>query len=415
MKKHLKRLVAVITMTAMMFMFSGLADANATDESHSIIADYNAAMTATLDSIEANFTEERRATETASIMQASQIKKIIGQEEWFSGQYIDSDGRLHVIVTDVEVAEKEIVTAGTLTTATLEKVGSDAIKYSPEVFIEAGRHSMSELQAIVTVIDAKTPDYVYGFGINEKKNCVVVELIQCDTEYIQKFETEIVKSDAIEFLQSEGPAIPMTTVYAGTLVWPTSSSRATITTFAYKGSDFGFVTVGHTLGNTIKTSSSGSVLGTTSSANKIISSTADGSWTKLNSGHTGMDGVAKIGSSSTNYGYFDPGDFDPVQGASVSAYLGRSNTISSGTVEYVSYGYICAYSQVNSNWQDITCYDIRVSGVSTQGGDSGSPLLSIVSVGPVIWGSCRAGGTGYSYFCNIKNIISALSLTHAGG
>lgn len=142
----------------------------------------------------------------------------------------------------------------------------------------------------------------------------------------------------------------MTTLYAGSVVWPTSSSRVTISTFGYKNDEFGLFTVGHTLGNTIKSSSSGSTLGTTSSSNKIMSSTADGSWTKLNSGHTGKDGVAKIGSTSTNYAYFESGSYDPVQGSSVSAYLGRSSSIASGTIQSVNYYYVCAYSAINPSW-----------------------------------------------------------------
>ena len=61
---------------------------------------------------------------------------------------------------------------------------------------------------------------------------------------------------------------------------------------------------------------------------------------------------------------------------------------------------------------DLRCYDIKVNGIASQAGDSGSPLFSYKSgVGNVIWGNLRAGGSGYSLYCNIQSVIRALNVT----
>jgi len=416
MKKRFKVFVSFALTLALLIVFGSSAGALATDGTETLINEYSQAMEAVQAEVESSSTAERRAVETASTIQASKIKKSLSNQEWFGGQYIDGDGRLHVVVTDVEVGTEAVVKASTLTVSELSKIDNAAVRSTPSVKIESGKYSLNELKAIMMLIAEMNPDYVYGCGIDEENNCVFVELSTCDSDTIAKFKSTVVDSPAVTYVQSQGKAIPMTTIYAGSVVWPTSSSRVTVSTFGYKNGEFGFVTVGHTLGNTIKSSSNGNTLGTTSSSNKVINATADGSWTKLNSGHTGMDGVAKIGSTTTNYGYFESGSFDPAQGNSVSAYLGRSSAIDSGTIQSVYYYYICAYSALNSNWNDIACYDIRVSGIDSQGGDSGSPLVGYASgAGNVIWGSLRSGSNGYANFCNIKTVVDTLGVECVGG
>lgn len=378
-----------------------------------IIEDYNLMLESVQQSIEQVYSAERRATETASIMQANQILSSVGNANWYAGQYIDSNGRLHVCTTSNSNSEvvQTIRTAGILNTEAISELNCTAITDSPDVIIENATYSMHDLENILALIRTNRPDFVQAWGIDEQNNCVFVELSEYSEESIQTFKEKVTDSQAVVFMEYDGVAIPQASIYAGTVVYPTSSSRVTITMFAYKDGDFGFITAGHTLGNTIRVSSSGSILGTTSSSNKVRTPTADGSWTKLNSGHTGNDGVAKVGSTQTNY-YVRSGLFcNPVQGASVAAYLGRSGAVKTGTITYVSREYVCAYSQINSSWSDMTCSDIYVAGLSSQGGDSGSPLFSTMSsTNMTIWGSLRSGDGTNSSYCNINSVISALDV-----
>ena len=151
-----------------------------------------------------------------------------------------------------------------LSSESIARIDNNAVKVSPSISIEQGQFSLNELKSIMTLIVEANSEYVYGCGIDEENNSVFVELSVCDNETIEIFKNTVIDSPAVTFLQSPGKALPMTTLYAGSVVWPTSSSRVTISTFGYKNDEFGFVTVGHTLGNTIKSSSSGSTLGTTS-------------------------------------------------------------------------------------------------------------------------------------------------------
>ena len=416
MKRSFRLVISLVLSVTMLAMMCASAAAISADAAETIVEEYVETMEAVQAEVESNTSAERRATETASTIQAAQIKRAVSSESWYAGQYIDGGGRLHVVVTDVEKATEAVTAASILSSASISKIDNDAVKASPSVNIEQGKYSLDELKAIMMLITEANPEYVYGCGIDEEKNSVFVELATCDNETIEKFKDTVIDSQAVTFSQSPGKAVPLTTLYAGSVVWPTSSSRVTVSTFGYKNDELGFITVGHTLGNTIRSSSSGSTLGTTSASNKVINATADGSWTKLNSGHTGMDGVAKIGSTNTNYGYFESGTFDPVQGSSVSAYLGRSGSIDTGTIQSLYYNYTCAYSAINSNWNDIICSDIRVSGINCLGGDSGSPLLGYASgAGNVIWGSLRSDSSGYGYFCNIKAVVNALGVECIGG
>lgn len=411
MKKGFRFAISRVLSLTLLAMMCISASATSTDATESIVEEYAKTIESVQTEMESNTTAERRAAETASTIQAAQIKRAVGAESWYAGQYIDNSGRLHVVVTDIEKGTEDVSKAGMLSSESIARIDNNAVKVSPSISIEQGQFSLNELKSIMTLIVEANSEYVYGCGIDEENNSVFVELSVCDNETIEIFKNTVIDSPAVTFLQSPGKALPMTTLYAGSVVWPTSSSRVTISTFGYKNDEFGFVTVGHTLGNTIKSSSSGSTLGTTSSSNKVMSSTADGSWTKLNSGHTGKDGVAKIGSTRTNYAYFESGSYDPVQGSSVSAYLGRSSSIASGTIQSVNYYYVCAYSAINPSWSDIGCYDIRVSGFDILGGDSASPMLGYASgIGTVIWGSLRSGSNGYANFCNIKTVVNTLGV-----
>lgn len=412
--KTMKKLFSVALSIILAFgVVASVAPANATADS--LLSEYTSMVEGVQQNIESMYSDERRAQESASIIQANQILNSVQDTDWYAGQYIDSDGHLHVRTINGQESNAEILqiiqSASLLDNRVISTLNCAEISSSPKVIVEGADYSMHHLQKIMAVIRESRPDFVHGWWIDEESNCIFVELAECNDTNIRLFREQVIDSPAIVFVQSSGIAVPQASIYSGSVVYPTSSSRVTITMFAFKNNEFGFITVGHTLGNTIKTSSSGSTLGTTSSSNKVRSSTADGSWTKLNSSHTGNEGVAKIGSTQTNYGVASDASHQPVQGASVSAYLGRSGVIRTGTISSISREYVCAYSQINSSWSDITCYDIYVTGLSTQGGDSGSPLFCNLSgVGMVIWGSLRSGNGTNSNYCNICNVISALDV-----
>ncbi len=412
--KSMKKLFSIALSIALAFgVVTSVAPATATADS--LLSEYTSMVESVQQNIESMYSYERRAQESASIMQANQILNSINDTDWYAGQYIDSDGRLHVRTTNGQESNAEILqiiqSASLLDNRAISMLNCAEISSSPEVIIEGANYSMRHLQEIMAIIRESRPDFVHGWRIDEESNCIIVELAECTDANIQLFKEQVIDSPAIVFVQSSGIAVPQASLYAGSVVYPTSSSRVTVTMFAYKNNEFGFITVGHTLGNTIKTSSSGSTLGTTSSSNKVRNSTADGSWTKLNSSHTGYDGVAKIGSTKTDFAIATGASYGPVQGATVSAYLGRSGVIRTGTVSSVSREYVCAYSQINSSWSDITCYDIYVTGLSTQGGDSGSPLFNnMAGAGMIIWGSLRSGNGTNSNYCNIHSVVSALDV-----
>lgn len=412
--KSMKKLFSIALSIALAFgVVTSVAPATATADS--LLSEYTSMVESVQQNIESMYSYERRAQESASIMQANQILNSINDTDWYAGQYIDSDGRLHVRTTNGQESNAEILqiiqSASLLDNRAISMLNCAEISSSPEVIIEGANYSMRHLQEIMAIIRESRPDFVHGWRIDEESNCIIVELAECTDANIQLFKEQVIDSPAIVFVQSSGIAVPQASLYAGSVVYPTSSSRVTVTMFAYKNNEFGFITVGHTLGNTIKASSSGSTLGTTSSSNKVRNSTADGSWTKLNSSHTGYDGVAKIGSTKTDFAIATGASYGPVQGATVSAYLGRSGVIRTGTVSSVSREYVCAYSQINSSWSDITCYDIYVTGLSTQGGDSGSPLFNnMAGAGMIIWGSLRSGNGTNSNYCNIHSVVSALDV-----
>lgn len=414
MKKNIRLIVALALIVAMCM----LGPPNVSDAwEKGTISQYEQSMDMINEEIMESTTVERRGREAASIIQASKVLSKCGNEDWYSGQYIDGNGRLHVLTTDIPAAMDSVPAVSVLSNSEIYSLNNNTIVQSPDVIIEKRAYSLDALQkAMAEIISFNNMPEIFGVGIDEEKNCVIVELSECDDETIDEFRTQIMDSPIIIFVQAKGMPIPQATIYAGSCVYPTSGSRVTITTFAYKGNDFGFVTVGHTLGNTIRTSSSGTILGTTQNNNKIISATADASWTKLNSGHTGVDGTAKVGSTIMNYGYFDS-SYSPVQGASVAVFLGRSNTVRYSTIAQLNYYYICGYNNINSEWQNIYCYDMRVTNTNSQSGDSGSPMFATAfqDAGNVIWGALRSGNGTDSYFCNIRNNITALGLEHLGG
>lgn len=412
--KTMNKLFSVALSIVLAFgVVASVAPATATADS--LLTEYASMVESVQQNIKSMYSHERRAQESASIIQANQILNSVQDTGWYAGQYIDSNGRLHVRTTNGQESNTEILqiiqSASLLDNRIIARLNCAEISSSPEVIIEDASYSMRHLQEIMAIIRESRPDFVHGWGIDEENNNIFVELAECTDTNIQTFKDLVIDSPAVVFVQSNGIAVPQASIYSGSVVYPTSSSRVTITMFASKNNQFGFITVGHTLGNTIKTSSSGSTLGTTSSSNKVMNSTADGSWTKLNSGHTGYEGVAKIGSTKTDYVIATGASYLPVQGATVSAYLGRSGAIRTGTIACLSHEYTCAYSQINSSWSNITCYDIYVTGLSSQGGDSGSPLFNnMEGGGMVIWGSLRSGDGTNSNYCNIHSVVSALGV-----
>ena len=420
------KLVSVIAVFTLVLTLSASAFAeNTTDDPAAPLAEYNQIMEATEDYISNMFSVERRTQETISIIQANQIISKLGDSDIFGGQYLDSDGKLHVIVTSND-AVGMVKECAKLDSATLNRImestQSDYVTAfdSSDVVIEQGSYSKNELDNIVSHIYANNDkaEYVYGYYVDESKNVVVVELKENSKDEIFKFKQNISDSPAIEFEKSDGIGQPKATLYAGTVVYPTSSSRVTITGFGYKNNKLGLVTVGHILGNTIRTSSSGSIIGTTLASNKVINASADGSWTEINSGHTANNGTAKVGSSQTNYAYMLTGHgFDPVQGASVVSYLGVTGAVKSGTIEALNWGHPMDYSQQGLGV--ITCYDIKVN-ISSNAGDSGSPLISVahkpeLGLPTLLWGGLRGGINPTNGYSNIHSINSALSIIMAAG
>lgn len=412
--KTMKKLFSVALSIVLAFgVVASVAPTTATADS--LLDEYGSMLDTVQQNIEQTYSYEQRAAETASIIQGNQILSSLGDTDWYAGQYIDSEGRLHVrsIVSGDSANEiaQAIQSASILSNDVISSFNNISMTSSPDVVIESATYSMRYLEELMTIIRNNRPDYVHTWGVDEERNCIFVKLAECNEASIQDFKERVIDSPAIVFSQSAGLAVPQASIYAGSVVYPTSSSRVTVTMFAYKNNNFGFVTVGHTLGNTIRASSGGSILGTTSSSNKVRTATADGSWTKLNSGHTGYDGEVKVGSSHSNFAINIGDEYRPIQGMAVSAYLGRTGEVRNGIINSIRCEHTCAYSQINSSWSDITCRDMYVANIGSQGGDSGSPLFSrMLSTSMNIWGSLRSGNGTDGFFCDIHEVVDALGV-----
>ena len=84
MKKGFRFAISLVLSLTLLAMMCISASATSTDATESIVEEYAKTIESVQTEMESNTTAERRAAETASTIQAAQIKRAVGAESWYA-------------------------------------------------------------------------------------------------------------------------------------------------------------------------------------------------------------------------------------------------------------------------------------------------------------------------------------------